>query len=126
MSNEKKGCDCQPSKKLIFSCSGAADVGELADKAARKMTRDGYGRMYCLAGIGGAVGAIVDTTKAADAVLAVDGCAVGCTKKLLERAGLTGFEYMELTQMGFVKGKTEVSDVTVENVVKSGAKMLPD
>ena len=40
---------------MIFACSGAADVGAVADQAARKMTRDGTGKMFCLAGIGGRV-----------------------------------------------------------------------
>jgi hypothetical protein len=29
---------CSGGPKLIFACSGAADVGEIADKAARKLT----------------------------------------------------------------------------------------
>ena len=49
------GCTCSAGPKLIFSCSGAADVGELADQTARKLTRNGDGKMFCLAGIGGRV-----------------------------------------------------------------------
>ncbi len=44
---------CSSATKLIFACSGAADVGAIADQAARKLTRDGVGKMFCLAGIGG-------------------------------------------------------------------------
>ena len=41
--------------KLVFPCSGASDVGGLSDRAARQMTLDQTGKMYCLAGIGGRV-----------------------------------------------------------------------
>ena len=34
MSAEKPGA-CTGGPKLIFACSGAADVGEIADRAAR-------------------------------------------------------------------------------------------
>ena len=55
--SEKKSCACAcgGAPKLIFACSGGADVGELADQAARTMTRNGQGKMFCLAGIGGRV-----------------------------------------------------------------------
>jgi len=63
MSTLQSGCGCSYGRndgpKLIFSCSGCADVGELADQAARKLTRDGAGKMSCLAGIGGRISGIV-------------------------------------------------------------------
>ena len=33
-------CSCSGGPKLIFACSGVADVGEIADKAARKLTKE--------------------------------------------------------------------------------------
>jgi len=86
MSAEQTSCGCACSGgsnglKLIFSCSGAADVGELADQAARKLNREGAGKMFCLAGIGGQVSGIVKTTEAATSILAIDGCALECAKK---------------------------------------------
>ena len=43
-------CCAKGANTLIFSCSGAADVGEIADRAARKLTRERMGKMFCLAG----------------------------------------------------------------------------
>lgn len=37
---------------LILVCSGAADVGELTDRAARELNRTGGAAMSCLASIG--------------------------------------------------------------------------
>ena len=41
--------------KLIYACSGAADVGEIADRVARKIASDGFTKMTCLAGIGAGI-----------------------------------------------------------------------
>jgi uncharacterized metal-binding protein len=111
------GCACGAAPKLIFACSGAADVGELADQAARKLTRNGHGKMFCLAGIGGRVSGIVKSTEAAASVLAIDGCALDCAKKSLEEAGFKYFNHLRLTDLGFEKGSTEVNTDSIAQVV---------
>ena len=50
---DKCECGSNGGLQLVFSCSGAADTAELADRAARKVHRSGEARMYCLAGVGG-------------------------------------------------------------------------
>ena len=65
------GCACSAAPKLIFPCSGAADVGAVADQAARQLTRDGKGKMFCLAGIGGRVSGIMASTAAAEKILEI-------------------------------------------------------
>ena len=54
---------CAAAPKLIFSCSGAADVGEISDRAARKLSAEGAGKMFCLAGVGGRVSGIMASTQ---------------------------------------------------------------
>ena len=83
--NLNKSCNCSLAPKLIFSCSGAADVGEIADHAARKLSRKGAGKMFCLAGIGGKVSSIVKSTEAAQAILAIDGCPMNCAKNVWKK-----------------------------------------
>ncbi len=121
---DEKSCSCGAAPKLIFSCSGGADVGALADQAARKMTQDGVGRMFCLAGIGGRVSGIVKTTEAAQAILAIDGCPLNCTKKCLEEAGFSAFEHLTLTDLGFQKGESPASEANLARVVQAGAAKL--
>ncbi len=118
------GCSCSTGPNLIFSCSGAADVGELADRAARKMTKNGIGKMFCLAGIGGQVSGIVKTTEAASSILAIDGCALECAKKSLEIAGFTKINHIILSDHGFEKGSTEVTPESIENVIDQAKKYL--
>jgi uncharacterized metal-binding protein len=115
--SDGSGCDCGTAPKLIFSCSGAADVGELADQSARKLTRNGNGKMFCLAGIGGRVSGIIKSTEVAASILAIDGCALDCTKKSLEEAGFKQFNHLRLTDLGFKKGDTEVDHDSIAQVV---------
>ena len=110
--------------RLIFACSGAADVGKLSDLAARELTAAGAGKMFCLAGIGGRVSGIMATTEAAQAILAIDGCPLDCAKKTLENAGFTKFEYIRLSDLGMEKGKTAVTDEAIAQVVGLGKSRL--
>lgn len=112
------GCVCSNTgPKLIFSCSGCADVGELADQAARKLNRDGAGKMFCLAGVGGRVSGILKTAETAQSILAIDGCPLDCTKKTLEQAGITRINHLRLNDLGFEKGHTEVSAASIAQVI---------
>ncbi len=110
--------------KLVFPCSGASDVGGLSDRAARQMTLDQTGRMYCLAGIGGRVDGIMANTKAAARVLAIDGCSQECARKTLEEAGFKDFQHLRLADMGFEKGKTRVTAARIREVAAKGAALL--
>ena len=103
---------------LVFSCSGAADVGEIADSSARRLSRDGTGRMYCLAGVGGRVGDIMANTQAAGQILAIDGCPLECARNTLEQAGFTRFEHVRLSDLGLKKGESPVSDERIAQVVE--------
>ena len=108
---------CAAAPKLIFSCSGAADVGEISDRAARKLTAEGAGKMFCLAGVGGRVSGIMASTQAAAAILAIDGCPLDCARKTLEEAGFTQFAHLRLSDLGMEKGK---SPATEERISQSG------
>ena len=92
-------------KVLIFSCSGAANVGEIADEACRRLMFDGKGEMYCLNGLGGQIDEFVDKTRAADVVLLVDGCDKACGKTVMDGCGIEDFRYVRVTDLGIEKAK---------------------
>ena len=48
----KDGMNNRKNINLVFVCSGAADVGEITDRAARQLRDKGLGAMSCLASIG--------------------------------------------------------------------------
>ena len=122
--NEINTCACGMTPKLIFACSGAADVGAITDQAARKLTREGKGKMFCTAGIGGRVGGIIETTKSAAKILAVDGCPLNCAKNSLEQAGFVNFAHLQLADLGMSKGKTPATDENIALVAEKCAALL--
>ena len=115
---------CSGGSKLIFACSGAADVGAVADQAARRLTRKGLGSMFCLAGVGGRVAPIMEKTRSASKILAIDGCPLNCVAETLKQAGVDSFEHMLVTDLGLEKGKTPVGDLSIDTVVAKGEEIL--
>ncbi|MBE0532230.1 MAG: putative zinc-binding protein [Rhodospirillales bacterium] len=123
-SQQTCGCSCSDGPKLIFPCSGAADVGALADQAARHLSRGGVGNMFCLAGIGGRVPGMIKGAEAASAVLAIDGCPIECARKTLEQAGIADILHVKLAELGFKKGQSPVTDEALARIAAKGAELL--
>lgn len=121
---EQNSCMCSGGPKLIFACSGAADVGAIADQAARKLTRDGAGKMFCLAGIGGRIDGIMKTTDSASKILAIDGCPLNCVKACLEKAGFSKFAHLQLADLGLEKCKSPANEENISKAYNAVAKML--
>ncbi len=121
-----RACCCSGGVKLIFPCAGAAEVGAIADGTARRLSREGAGRMFCLAGIGGRVESIVKTARAADRIVAIDGCAQECARHCLEEAGITGFAHVQLGRLGMEKGMSPVTDDAVMCAASAAREMLAD
>ena len=96
-------CLCEPNEILIFSCAGSSNVGQIANQAAVRLAQEGIGRYFCLAGIGGHVSGMIESTKAGKMLIAIDGCPVACAKKTLEHAGFNIDEYVQVTELGIEK-----------------------
>ncbi len=120
----QQSCGCSGGAKLVFACSGAADVGEIADRAARKLSRDGTGRMFCMAGLGGRIGGILRTTEAADSILAIDGCPLNCVKSSLEQAGFKTFKHLQLADLGLEKCQSPMTEENVNRVAVRAKEMI--
>ena len=121
--SEKTSCGCSADNKLIFACSGCADVGYLADKTARILSVSGLGKMSCLAGIGGGVTGMIEGAKRADKLLVIDGCGVGCGKLIAEQAGLS-FEHLTVTDLGLVKGSAPADGKNMDLVAAKARELL--
>ncbi len=106
---------CSGGTILLYSCSGSADVGLLADHVSRKLRDNGFARMTCLAGVGADLSGFVMSAKGADENIAIDGCPTACARKCLERVGAPVTSYI-LTDLGCVKGSTPVTDELVEKM----------
>lgn len=119
-----EGCACNAAPRLIFACSGGADVGALADQAARKLTREGAGKMFCLAGIGGRISGIMKSTEAGASILAIDGCPIGCAMNTLKQAGFADFEHLQLADLGLAKGQSPATDENIATVCAAAVERL--
>jgi len=97
---------CTPgSNIMILACSGGSNVGQLTNQAAVELTQEGFGKMFCLAGIGAHLSGFVQSAKDVPEMVALDGCPVGCAKAILEHAQIPVKGYLVLTEMGIEKNK---------------------
>jgi len=96
-------CDCQPADILIFPCAGGSNCGQIANQAAVELTKQAIGRIFCLAGIGGHVESMLESAKEAKRVVVIDGCPVGCAKKIMEHANFKVTDYTLVTELGIKK-----------------------
>ena len=109
-------CCCNTKSRLIYSCSGAANTGEIADQISRKLAKEGYGNMTCLASVGAHISGFIESAKGADENIIIDGCSVACAKNILEHIGVTPTKSYALTEMGVEKGKTPSTEEIVSKI----------
>ena len=124
---KKDKCLCEVDEVLIFPCSGGSNVGQLANETAKKLTSQGLGGMYCLAGIGGHISGFAEATREVKKVVAIDGCPVHCARKTLEHAECPVTVYVVVSDVGIRKTSDFHLDykdiVKVENAVKEKLKI---
>ena len=96
---------CSPNENvMILSCSGGSNVGQLSNRAAVELTQEGFGKMFCLAGVGGHLSGFVQSAKDVPAMVAIDGCEVGCAKAVMEHAQVPLKNYIVITELGGTDG----------------------
>jgi uncharacterized metal-binding protein len=114
VAKSKEKCLCEPTEVLIFPCSGGSNVGQIANESAKDLTNLKKGKMYCLAGIGGHVNGIIESTREAKKIIAIDGCPVQCAKKTLAHSGFKPDVEIVCTKLGIKKDSdlnTQLNDV---------------
>lgn len=70
--------------RLIFCCSGASNVGVLSFRAAIQLAQEGFGSFSCIAGIGSSNQPMIRAAKSAGERVLIDGCPIGCGKKIMD------------------------------------------
>jgi uncharacterized metal-binding protein len=100
-----KECCAGNGNIMLLACSGGSNVGQLANKAAVELTQEGFGKMFCLAGVGGHLGGFIQSAKDVPEMVAIDGCDLGCAKAILEHAEVPVKSYLVLTGLGIAKSK---------------------
>ncbi len=114
---------CTPSGYImILACSGGSNVGQLSNQAAVELTQEGFGKMFCLAGIGAQLSGFVQSAKDVPDMVVLDGCSVGCAKGILEQADIPPKNYLVLTELGIEKNKDFTLSREAVDRVKQAAK----
>jgi uncharacterized metal-binding protein len=112
---------------LLLTCSGASNVGQMSHQAVVELAQEGFGKFFCLAGIGAHLDKFVQSAKNNPEVIVIDGCPVGCAKRIAEHAEVPISKYLVVTKQGVEKNHTlktkeeEVEKVkqAVRNLVKN-------
>lgn len=107
---------------MIIACSGASNLGQLSNQAAVELTREGFGKMFCLAAVGAHMGSFVQAARKAQNVVAIDGCPVACAKHLLEHAEVPLHAYVVLYDLWIEKTANTILGPDEVEKVKTAVK----
>jgi uncharacterized metal-binding protein len=107
-------------KRIIFSCSGASNVGELSNAAAVLLTKEGFGNKACTASLAIETPSVMKKAEDADEIVVIDGCPVGCARHIAENAGVKIDQYLIVTKLGIKKiGDMDIVEDDLETVVSA-------
>ena len=118
---EIKTCCGDSAPLLIAACSGRSNVGQIANRVMVEMDKMGIAASLCLAGGGAGLSGFVESARAGKIIL-VDGCPVGCGKKILENNSAQPEWYFVVTELGVQKGNIDTkfeddSKLVLENIM---------
>jgi uncharacterized metal-binding protein len=88
---------------IVYSCSGCSSAAQMANHIALQLDRRGIAEMSCIAGVGGDVPHLLKIAHSGRPIIALDGCALACTKNCLARHGIEATHYHQLHDFGVKK-----------------------
>ena len=112
---ETMACNCGSNEKMVIACSGAADVGYISDQVSRKLSRNKFCKMSCMALFASCSEEKINELKTKD-ILVIDGCTEDCGKRVMMDRGIENYKWLRITDIGYEKGKTPTSQKTIQEV----------
>ncbi len=110
---------------LVYSCSGCSSAAQMANHVALRLDRDGAAEMSCIAGVGGNVPHLVRIAQSGRPILAIDGCALECTRSSLAPRGVQPARHMLLNEQGVKKRYASDFDADeAERVLQQARQLL--
>lgn len=88
---------------FLFLCHGSANVGQLANDAAREIFKEGKARIACIAAVGARNPDFIKPFRSGKVVYCVDGCQMRCASKTLEFGKIPIQGSMVVTDIGIEK-----------------------
>lgn len=110
--------------RLIFCCSGASNVGVISFQAAIRLAQEGFGAFSCIAGIGSGNQPMIRAAKMAEERVLIDGCPIGCGKKILDAGRVPVDRYVIVTELGI--DKTHDLDADEQDIEVVVREINPD
>lgn len=119
----KRSC-CGGAPRLVFACSGASDVGVVADQAARRVSRMKLASMGCLAAVANGLEFAMEPIKVAERIIVIDGCPESCARLTMEKAGALSFDHILLSDLNMEKEHTKVNQENMVRVYERAVTIL--
>jgi uncharacterized metal-binding protein len=88
------------------------------------LAREGFGKMYRLAGVGGRVPGMMSNLHSASRILVIDGCDKKCALATMAMTRLPVQEHLNLAEIGMEKGKTPANADNIQKIGEEGKKLL--
>jgi uncharacterized metal-binding protein len=108
-----------PPGRLIFCCSGASNVGIISFQAAILLAQEGFGVFSCIAGIGSRNSPMIRAAQSAGERVVIDGCPVGCARKIMDANLIQVDRYVIVTELGIDKThELDIENSDIETVVQ--------
>ncbi|TKG97149.1 hypothetical protein EYV94_01610 [Puteibacter caeruleilacunae] len=121
MENNKCSCGTDENK-IVLTCSGASDVGMIADQVSRALKIGGHRNMGCLAKVGAGIEKVIADIKQKD-VLVIDGCPISCGKKMMEKYQIENFKYLVVTEQGLKNGSSPATPENIKKIYNEAIKL---
>jgi len=103
-------------KPIVYSCSGCSNLAQMAHNISLTLDGDGIAEMSCISGVVGKVKPIMALAKSGRAIIAIDGCELGCTKACLDKSNIKTDHYFKISDLGFDK-RDKWNDSLTENTI---------
>jgi len=98
----------EPAAKVtVYACSGASNLGQLANEIALRLDRLGLAELACATEVGAED---QDGHGSSPPVLAISGCTSGCCAAMLARHGVSVSRSVILAERGIAKTKHVLVD----------------
>jgi uncharacterized metal-binding protein len=70
-----------------------------------QLTRDGWGEIFCLAGLAAHLPEMIETAGQAERICVIDGCSLHCARKTVEHARLRVTDHVDLSAEDLSKSR---------------------
>lgn len=95
------------SRPLVYGCSGRSTVSQLANEMAVRLDRGRFAEMSSVVALGADLEEFVREAGSGRPVIAIDGCALACSRRVLEARGVRPARTINLEQLGLRKGERD-------------------